>query len=85
MPSITTAPNAKPIAVLAAYDLSTVYTFRILATNKEGFEKLFTVKTQGDRFVNVVTAFRALPEAKGWSIYESWEVPNEMAEIPVAA
>lgn len=56
---------------IAAYDLEQFYTFRVLLV-KGDLERCEVIKSQGDRFCNLVAAVnQAFP---GWAVRESWEV-----------
>lgn len=72
MPQVTAA-NQQTAQTIAAYEIPQIYTFKVLLT-KGDQERCETIKTQGDRFCNVVCEIKQL--FPGWSIYESWEVSH---------
>lgn len=76
----TTAPNPEAIA---AYRLDISYRFGVtLRRFKNGdFEEICSeVITDSPTFVNVVQAVRQ--QHPGWSIYESWEIPQPTPQAP---
>ncbi|WP_143467859.1 hypothetical protein [Leptolyngbya ohadii] len=60
--------------MLAAYNLTETYNFRLLIT-RNGDERTIDLTTTSPLFCNVCAAFRQLAEWKGWAIAESWEIP----------
>ena len=69
---------------MLAYLTDTTYQFAVLATDRNGNEKLFVVESDSIAFCNVVTAFRQLPESKGFGILESWEIMPDTNEALAA-